>query len=368
MDDYLAAKLGLAFSPLRLRPGKKGQVARQANKSNKTDDAVKLPIARLAYSVEIPDKGKQKRTIYVLKPLIDKLSFVCHLPTQEEHDGIGAWLWGLAKDDDYPQFQPAPSKVGFGSRYKKNVIFTAASTGRHVLIQADPKKQEAASMRFEFNPAKLGRKGLIELQEAAPAIFGGHHDFSWVIANAYRVKIDVACDILNVGIDSLIFQSAKAGKSITYHGVSGRPETTYLGLLYGKPGPLKSYNKAQQLWDADRPPQFGDLPHTRIEVTVRTKLRIGELDQLPNQFEKIKVVCPWIGQAPDEPHVWMLFLDSCRLRGLTGALKRIPEGSRPAYAAALAEAKQLIWDPKKLWGFWQEALAIAGLSSQNVGS
>lgn len=57
--------------------------------------------------------------------------------------------------------------------------------------------------------------------------------------------------------------------------------------------------------------------------------------------------------------MWQLFLDSCSLQGATGALKRIPEGSHPAYATALGEGKRLLWDQKKLWGFWQEALKAA---------
>lgn len=310
-----------------------------------------VPLQSIAYSV---DGG-----VKVLKPVIDKLSLTYDLP-QCDHQPVKEKLLDLSKEGE--PFSPAKVKT---TRYQTRVHLTHPMTGHSILIQADPKpsKKSVPFMRFDYNPAKLGPEGIVFLRDRLEEVLPGNHPWKAIATGCKVTRIDVAVDVLKAPIDQLVIWSAKSGKSHCYYSASGVLETAYLEVKSGKAGTTTAYNKGQQLIDKKRDPKFGDVPHTRIEVHVKTARSIVKLAGLPNPFGKLQVGYPaLVGTPPEQWHHWRHFLDSVRFRGEAAALSMIESGElRQAYASGLKAAQDEFWKPSKLWLTWPEVLTKSGL-------
>lgn len=46
---------------------------------------------------------------------------------------------------------------------------------------------------------------------------------------------------------------------------------------------------------------------------------------------------------------WQKFGDSCKVRGVEGALNLLSSDERPAFEEAFENAQQICWQPDKLW-------------------
>jgi hypothetical protein len=338
--------------------------AHASNKTHAIDCTITIPKKDVSYTVKVQTGEGVSRTIYVLKPKIDKITLLFNGLTPEEEKSLPPWLWDLVEDDDFPQYMTAPQKITKGgSRYKTNVIYRTKAS-RDVLIQADPKKTSGkkapAFVRLEFNPSKLGPEGMAELADCIKFIFANHITMHQLFLASRVSRIDVACDLVNVASDELLVSTPASGKSHVYYGETGKHETTYLALKKGKSSPQKFYDKAQQLLDADRDQKFGDAAHTRFEKLAAPNIPVTKLVGLKNVFEKFDVRFPVEHHAPGEPYVWALFLDSCRQCGAMTALDKLPETLRPSYQKALDATKHVIWKPTKIWSDWPEVLATSG--------
>ncbi len=215
-------------------------------------------------------------------------------------------------------------------------------------------------MRFELNPAKLGKGGLDFFRERLADFLLVEADWSDISAGAKITWIDLASDIINLGMERLHFHVSSTGKTHAYFGLKGATETVYLGLKKGKSGKVTIYNKRQQLKDTKRLAKYDGLPHTRVEIRARTALSIDNLGKLSNPFDKLD-----IGYLPHKAenmpaHVWQHFCDSVRYRGITEALNIVPSERLPIYKAALDQGEP-IWRPLEIWKSWPGSLDGAGL-------
>ena len=318
--------------------------------SNKTID---VPYKLIAY--------QSKDQWYILTPKVDYISFTYNIPLDDQ-DAVKQALWDLPKEDG--PFSPAKKKV---SRYKTRVNLTHPASGKSVLIEADPKPTKDGKMvpflRFQFNPDKLGPDGMAFMKERLEYAFSGNYPWKAIAINCKVTRIDLAIDILNVPIDQLLISSSKAGKSHCYYSATGVLETAYLEVKSGKAGNTYAYNKNQQLMDMKRNPKYDGVPHTRIELRVRTSRSIVKLGALPNPFTKLNIAYPsLVGKSPEQPHNWQHLLDSVRYRGRKAALALIPDDSlREAYEDALTSAQGEFWKPRKLWKKWPDILKGSGL-------
>jgi len=327
---------------------------------------IKIPKKDVAYRVEIPIEGDEKRVVYVLKPKIDKITLLFDGVSASDQETMPAWLWGLVEDPDDDQWANAPTKTSYGSKYKTNIVF-APIPGHKVLVQAEPKgklkkgKKAPAFMRLEFNPAKLGADGMAKLKNAVEQVFADHVSFEKFLVASRVSRVDVACDLVNVATDEVVARSYKAGKSLVYHGKSGKLETAYFAVKKKKSSPQKIYNKARQLTDVQRQEKFPGIPHTRVESTIKTNIAVAKLAAIENPFLSLDVRFPTKSHAPEQPYVWQLFLDSCRFRGMDAALAQLPEPLRTSYKDALDATKGVLWKPADIWQGWPQVLAESGL-------
>jgi len=107
--------------------------------------------------------------------------------------------------------------------------------------------------------------------------------------------------------------------------------------------------------------EFGGAKYTRVEVRTEVGTPITAMAHMSNRLLKIDLFDIEAAAPPEQPHHWRLFQDSCRYRGLAGALALLPEGVRSAYEAVIKSTEPL-WRATELWGHWPAALKTSGLT------
>ena len=324
-----------------------GEIASQPAASNKTNP----PEHQIAYCVELPTTD----VVTVTKPIIDKLAFVGSFADVDAAPVLKGALLDAVKDEKSPYKNAPKASVG-QKRYKVNVHLHHAASNQAILIQVDPGSPKVAFARFEFNPAKLGPSGMEFLRTELSDLLMHQVPWSQFATQARVTRIDLACDLVNVGVEALAFSTSVLGKSHVYFGMKGAVQTAYLAVKKGKSGKITAYNKKRQLKDTGKDPQYGDLAHTRIEVRLATKYPMNQLAKLQNPFAKIDL--RYLAPTADgiEDHIWAHFTDAVRYRGVTAALALIPSGLRPPYEAGLNALASPLWRPADIWGTWPSVL------------
>lgn len=313
----------------------------------------------------------------ILGPIIDKISLTFDIEDGDDKDGIvDLFDASVAAGGAYTHASPSTKAK---SLYAINAMLKEPSSGEAILVQVGRKKKKSnikagapntpssslkklSFMRLEFNPDKLGPKGMAFLKKKLGELF--LQQYSWKdIAEKGRVtRIDLAADLLYVRSDQLIYASASGGKSMVHYGVSGALETAYLEKK-SKSAKVIIYNKRQEQKDKGLQAGFGSINHTRIERHASTLLPLIKLQELKNPFESLSIVSPLKAiQPPELHHHWLMFLDCCRLRGMNKALALLPTNElRGKYKDALAKSDEGIWQPSKIWENWPKRLEKSGL-------
>lgn len=306
----------------------------------------------------------------VLGPIIDKITITYDIKNKTAQDAI-VELYAASLQAG-AQYKEAGYKTKASSAYAINAILTEPASGEAILIQVGrkkskktaivPPKKKLSFMRLEFNPDKLKVKGLNYLKEELSKHFLGQYSFKDIAATGRVTRIDLAADLLYVRSDQLIYSSAKGGKSISYFGVSGTLESSYLEKKSSS-AKVAIYNKRQEQKDIGGDPFFGSVNHTRIERHVSTTLVLINLHNLSNPFKDLTIVSPLkTVTPPEEYHHWLMFLDSCRFRGVEKALALLPsEDLKVKYKETLKSADEGIWNPVTIWKNWPKRLSSSGL-------
>lgn len=306
--------------------------------------------------------------VYVCKPRIDKIALTIAINCTEAKGTILELLEGAAKqkpssldpslDEDNGVSHAAKPK---GGHYKFYYKFCPPGTAQVVHLAVQPKKQSSRFMRLEFNPDQLGPAGVAALRDFIDEFFAEALTYQHVLENSVIKRIDIACDLVNVPMGTVLVSSKLKGKSMHFVGDGGL-ETTYQGKK-SKAAPVKVYDKQKQLIEAKKgTPPYGELSHVRIEVTkVTNKVPLHGLGKLANAMKSIDLHVAAPEKTPEKEHHWRLFVDSCQLRGVDAALGQIPMPLRSAYSAALNGGSDPFWKPDTLWKCWPQVVAESGL-------
>lgn len=166
-------------------------------------------------------------------------------------------------------------------------------------------------------------------------------------------------------MEDLLLDSTKPGVKHVYFGKSGSTQTVYLNTT-PKGSNLYAYDRkaklnAQTEDGIGNGSVFGKAKYTRIECRLSPNKSASKLGGAYNPLKKLMLLDIEAPEPPEEPHHWELFKDSCRYRGLAGALELLPPPVRQSYEQALDDAKGILWRPEELWKFWPEALDSAQL-------
>jgi hypothetical protein len=190
-------------------------------------------------------------------------------------------------------------------------------------------------------------------------------------------RLDFSFDIENVQIDELaVFTLLRRVVTKRYeYGESGRLNAIYFGVPTS-PRMLVMYDKAlhlriakiegfpayrRQLMSNGRYLHRRQWARTRIEIRLFGLRSLVELSNLPNPFAKYTIREFRRLRANLAGHEYMLFLDSCRQRGMQGALSLIDDSSiRAEYAATVRQIDPALWwNTEQIWSEWQSALGSA---------
>ena len=291
--------------------------------------------------------------VTVLKPKIDNISLTLHIH-DEHRQAVPEGLWDMA--DDAETLEYVNSKAGFkGSNNYKTSVSWVNPGGGAVLIQCQPKAKKGKDipfLRFEFNPDQLGPEGLSRFKEQLIVILLGNGSWETLIKEAKVTRLDIAVDLLNVDTEDLLVGAKKPGKKMSYFGIGGKIETAYQNTT----NTIYIYDKKQKQIDDKQTPEFGNTPHTRVEIKTRTTKGILGLPSLMNHLNKVSLIDIEAPEPPEEHHHWKLFQDACRYRGMDGALNFLSDDVRGKYIEAIEAVEGEIWQPEKLWGFWAETV------------
>jgi len=187
-----------------------------------------------------------------------------------------------------------------------------------------------------------------------------------MFANEGKVtRLDIAVDLINIDLEDLLVSTPKPSVSMGYFGLTGKAETKYLNVNK-KGSNLYVYDRRARLAKLQQEgvgdgPEYGDTKHTRVEVRTHADKPITALPGLQNRLKRIDLIDIEAAEPPEEQYHWQLFQDSCRYRGVAGALALLPDGVRDQYEAAIKAVSGQLWRPDKLWGHWPEVVEESGL-------
>lgn len=326
--------------------------------SNKTQK-IGLQLSAIAYQYKVDGLYN----VYVLGPFIDKISITAPVAGKETREKIQHSLVTMAGDPDEPQFEFASVAK---TNYAHAINCTPPGANDKILIQVEPKKKTMTSfLRFEFNPSKIGAKALAKFKELFFEL--SYTEFSW--ADVFKLgrvtRLDVAIDMINAPTSDLLIISHVPGKSHVYFGLGGNVETSYVGLKKPvKASDQKVYNKLQEEIDKKIEPGYGGVFNTRVEITLNVaNQKLSNLEGIKNLLKRVTVIHPGEPPEDEDPLLWTLYLDSCRLRGIDNATALIPKAIGKNFQAQLEKAGKQTWQPEKIWSRWAKALEETGLLS-----
>jgi hypothetical protein len=326
-----------------------------------------------AESVRLP-----QYEIQVLPLKLDGLAATCRV-AEQLHDSIVKTALELTKKAVFKGVGLKKAFVPGGTRYTHNFeVFESDAGGkpsRLGLIQLKPGNKSHAFLRFELNPAAIGRDGCAAFKDVLKSILG--NAARKVLAKAKITLLDPAVDILGIPIHALLLYSDRVGDSLVWgrHFDRNHPDRLYIltyqigskkscisVIIYDKRAERRSRGKAFMGRRANRHCVRAE-GRIRPKVMVDGKLRHGiyltELDQLPNPLADLNIAVYF----PPKKKDWMfnLFLDATQQIGTEAALAKVSRASRAKYRALLKAGAVDWWRPKEIIANLPAALKATGL-------
>ena len=252
-------------------------------------------------------------------------------------------------------FQPISSERWL-KNYKYQYMFDLDPThGSKCRVYLSPYNQRIAFMRIEFNPRKAGARGY-ERIDAMHSLMLQDSSRAHLLSSS-STRIDIATDIPGTRPDDLLIYVNRFSKSRTIYDIQGGALQT---LYIGHPDSKRRYciydKQAEQRERFNR----NIPPMTRVEARLYHRMHPRELPALQNPFEAVRIVDGRNIPDPCNLSTTMnFFLDSCRYRGITEALKVInSRATRRDYRrrlGGLCETNH--WNPVALWNdSWADAV------------
>lgn len=293
----------------------------------------------------------------VLMPFIDKLSIVVTPPHDDDAQAIHSNIWTQFEDTNV--FQSAEAKALKGWNAAK-LIALKSCTARP-LLQYRHAGKKAQKLRLEFNPRKIGSKGISELQSVMTSVCNDGWDY--VLAYGRVSRIDIAVDIADIRVDEFLFLPKQAATEMQW-GVGGHVETFRHGLPKGNQTVVYSVKKKRQ--------KQGKPWLSKSVVRVERRLRnpavnkLSDLGKLPNPFAGMTLAhnMPGPPAGKNEDKRWSQFEDSVNVRGVRAALALLDEDRRTRYRLHLKQHTLPWWNPEAIWAKWPAVVEDLKIASQ----
>lgn len=312
------------------------------------------------------------RTICVSEPKIDKISVVSNIENEDDRKGISSLLVNCVKDDDF-EFIRNVTKTGYWKnaslpKYKINAHMGPVDCSHPVLFQAGPREKGRNFFRMEWNPSNLNHEQGAAIKEAWQQVGLQWVPWKAVILAAKVTRVDVAVDIYNADINQAQVEYSKPGKTHAYYDPAGKLQTAYYGIgpsikTNKKSGDTKLYDKRAHLIESDLSPVLGEVPHMRVEFTIRSGHGplLKDLNQLKSPLERISLRYIDGEALSDLPAKWHWFFDACQRKGVGKVLQAMDIAERPEAEEVLKTYSRNIWHTQKLWSRWPDVVSNSTL-------
>ncbi|MEM1106845.1 MAG: hypothetical protein AAGH87_10685 [Pseudomonadota bacterium] len=282
----------------------------------------------------------------VLKPIIDTLSLTISaekayaaLPITPKKAGTGEVLdrdlWWNTVVHRFEAAAKSADEVhlGSGSRrprpYDRHFDMILESSRAKPLFSFRSKPGHKRRLRLETNIHTLGLKGLEELEARWAQLAGPFVPFRALLPDAPVTRVDVAVDFLNVSLANVFAHHPKLWKLWC----CSDPDTGAQTLLhffkppgkksehqsFKKPAELSIYDKRVEQLSRDTEPEYGDLPHTRIELRQNTQTFLQNLGKsFQTKLVEWSIVRAGLEDTAEQA-AQRRALDSIRVRGYPDA-------------------------------------------------
>lgn len=321
----------------------------------------KLQTSAIAYFYTRPNGF----VVTVSRPIIDGLAFTIPVPESLETDvlkKLDALATGNGGIASKVSVATKTNKKG-STKYLRSYEAVFAQT--NVLVQAKPQSKTGNFLRVEMNPDVLQVPELKLVWELLAVVSDSQISEEVIAEEAKITRMDVAVDMLNIDPEDILVDHKFTGKTNAYFGSGGKIETVYLNKKT-KGSTTYLYDKKVQAQDTGKSldagvNKYGEAKYTRLECRVQTQKPFKKLASLKNPLTKVELADMDGCDAPGKPHVWALFQDACRYRGLVGALELLPAKEREEFHEVIKKSSDLLWRPDDIWVFWKNSLEINGL-------
>lgn len=304
---------------------------------------------------------------YVLNPRIDFLVVTIPITDPDTKGILATSLSNIQTDISEPEFEafnidhlPLHAKSSF-KKYTHGVIIN--SLPGLAVFQAKPTKSDHHFLKISIVPSRWEKKDVKKFWNYLYEITGAKIDADYVIKHGSIRRIDWAIDFLNVDTTDFMLQkkSKNKRKNVSYFGPDGGVETYYIGPNGQKLSPqnFKTYiydKRAKSNIDKEVP-EFGDILHMRLEIRLN-KSTLGSMnlnsflnlkEKATNRFSSYTLTDYFAHHPKENVIQWHQFGDSCKVRGIDGALSMLTEYQYTNYKEALSVAQEICWRPDKLW-------------------
>lgn len=311
-------------------------------------------------------------TIYVSKPKIDKISVVSNIENEDDRKGISSLLTNCVKDDEFPDIRNV-TKIGFRQssllqKYRINAHIGPPDCSDPVLLQVGPRKQGLKFLRLEWNPSNLNDEQWVAIEEAWKEVGLGWVSWDDILLPAKVTRVDVAVDIYNADISQAQVEYSKPAKTHAYYDPAGKLQTAYYGIgpsikTTKRSGDTKLYDKRAHLIESDLSPVLGEVPHMRVEFTIRSSHGplLKDLNQLKSPLERISLRYIDGEALSDLPAKWHWFFDACQRKGVGKVLQAMDTAERPEAEEVIKTYSRNIWHTEKLWSHWPDVVSNSTL-------
>lgn len=302
-------------------------------------------------------KQLMKDNPVITAPAIDKLSGVVDLKDVGicgmAFSGILDWLnqheIGVVK-------VPMAGKYALAVKIHYPVKGMLVHTGcPFLLLQITHPKASKRQARFEYNPAHMTEVGEEYLGVMLQELFG--LDFYEFLYHARFTRVDWCRNVLLRNVEDYLIRAKWAKVSQCFFSASGKLETINLGKSDNTQ--IIVYDKSKQLYG-----EAAEHGMIRIEARCKINLTIHGLATMKNPFERVVVYSLVCKHPPYGTAHWRGFVDSCRMRGVTNAIKHQPADHRAKLKKALSDQPVWWWEilPDDWSWLLTAALENAGLT------
>ncbi|MBK0399065.1 hypothetical protein H0I76_07680 [Limibaculum sp. M0105] len=281
---------------------------------------------------------------------IDKISLTLPITSAATKGAI----WNVVKvQEELGYVKKTYSKNG----YSYNAFLSLDVSKEPALLSLYPNKKEYSFVRLEFNPAKMGKDGVEELLLAHMEYIlpGGPEQ---LFQSARVSRLDIAIDLLGIGIKNTLFYSNYAVRSGFYKR-NGYLETLYLGSPKSN-RQTRIYDKKKEMAKNEIQSE-SSVPMTRIERVVKHGGPLKELASWEDPFGTLQLCM--LSDAPPSiaPWLWRMFCSAANQTTPQATLAQLPPAKKTAFKAAMQQAAPHWWSTEEIWEEWPNTLGAAGL-------